>query len=49
MCVMTYRKMLCIFAIIERNHLKISMFDVVGETRVHDSFELIWFDNSKDI
>ena len=25
------------------------MFGVVGETRAHDSFELIWFDSSKDI
>ena len=33
----------------KRNHLKIYMFDVVGETHAHDSFELIWFDSSKDI
>ena len=48
MCIMTYRRRY-IFAIDKRNHLKIYMFGVVGETHAHDSFELIWFDNSKDI
>ena len=38
-----------IFAIDKRNHLKIYMFGVVGETHAHDYFELIGFDNSKDI
>ena len=33
----------------KRNHLKICMFGVVEETHARDSFELIWFDNSKDI
>ena len=50
MCIMTYPR-LYIFAIDKRNHFKIYMFGVVGETHAHDSFELIWFDNtnSKDI
>ena len=43
MCIMIYRRRLYIFAIDKRNHLKIYMFGVVGETRAHDSFELIWF------
>ena len=30
---MTYRRMLYIFAIIKRNHFKMYMFGVVGETR----------------
>ena len=47
--IMTYRRRLHIFAIIIRNHLKIYMFGVVGETHAHNAFELIWFDNSKDI
>ena len=33
---MTYRRMLYIFAIIQRNHFKMYMFGVVGETRAHD-------------
>ena len=37
------------FVINKRNNLEIYMFGVVGETHAHDSFELIWFDNSKDI
>ena len=41
--------LLYIFAIDKRNHLKIYMFGVVRETHAHDSFELIRFDNSKDI
>ena len=49
MYIMTYRRRLYIFAIDKRNHLKIYMFGVVGETHAHDSFELIWFNNSKDI
>ena len=49
MCIMTYRRRLYIFAIDKLNHLKIYMFGVVGETHAHDSFELILFDNSKDI
>ena len=50
MRIITYRRRLYIFAIDKRNHLKIYMYGVVvGETQVHDSFELIWFDNSKDI
>ena len=40
---MTYRRMLMlyIFAIIKRNHFKMYMFGVVGETHVHDYFEVI--------
>ena len=49
MCVMTYQRRLYIFAINKWNHLEIYMFGVIGETHAHDSFELIWFDNSKDI
>ena len=49
MCIMTYRGRLYILSIIKRNHLKIYMFGVVEETHAHDSFELNWFDNSKDI
>ena len=49
MCIMTYRGRLYIFAIDKRNHLKIFMFGVVGKTHAHDSAELIWFGNSKDI
>ena len=49
MCIMTYRRRLYIFAIDKRNNLKIYMFDAVGETHAHDSRELIWYDNSKDI
>ena len=49
MCVMAYRRRLYIVAIIKRNHLKIYMFGVMRETHAHDYFELIWFDNSKDI
>ena len=45
MYIMTYRRRLHIFAIDKRNHLKIYMFGIVGETRAHDSFELIWSDN----
>ena len=41
--------MLCIFAIMKRNHFKLYMFGVVGETRTHDYFEVISFYNSKDI
>ena len=37
---MTYRRMLYIFAIIKRNHFKMYMFGVVGETRAHDYFEV---------
>ena len=48
MCIITYRRRLYISAIDKRNHLKIYAFGVVGETHAHDSFELIWFDNSKD-
>ena len=33
---MTYRRMLYIFAIIKRNHFKMYMFSVVGETHAHD-------------
>ena len=48
---MTYRRMLYvyIFAIVKRNHFKMYMFDVVGETHAHDYFEVISFYNSKDI
>ena len=35
--------------IIKQNHMKIYMFGVVGEMHAHDSFEVILFDNSKDI
>ena len=47
---MTYWRMLDIFAIIKRNHLKMYMFGVVRETHAHDYFEVISFlYNSKDI
>ena len=46
---MTYRRMLYIFDIITRNHFKMYMFGVVGETHAHDYFEVISFYNSKDI
>ena len=46
---MTYRRMLSIFAIILRNHFKLYMFGVVGETHAYDYFEVILFYNSKDI
>ena len=46
---MTYRKMLYIFVIIKRNHFKMYMFDVVGETHAIDYFEVISFYNNKDI
>ena len=46
---MTYRRMLYICAIIKRNNFKMYMFDVVGETRVHDYFEVTSFYNSKYI
>ena len=46
---MTYRRMLYIFAIIKRNHFKMYMFGVVGETHAHDYFEVLSFYNSKDI
>ena len=42
-------KVIIIFAIIKQNHMKIYMFGVVGEMHAHDSFEVILFDNSKDI
>ena len=45
---MTYRGMLCIFAVIKRNHFKMYMFGVVGETHAHDYFKVISFYNSKD-
>ena len=45
---MTYRRMLYIFAIIKRNHFKMYMFGVVGETHAHVYFEVISFYNSKD-
>ena len=39
-----------IFAIIKlRNHFKMYMFVVVGETHAHDYFEVISFYTSKDI
>ena len=38
---MTYRRMLYIFAIIKRNHFKMYMFGVVGETHAHDYFEVL--------
>ena len=38
-----------IFAIIKRNHFKMYMFGVVGETHAHDYFGVISFYNSKDI
>ena len=39
---MTYRRILMyIFAIIKRNHFKMYMFGVVGETRAHDYFEVL--------
>ena len=44
---MTYRRMLYIFAIIKRNHFKMYMFGVVGETHAHDYFEVISFYNTK--
>ena len=40
---MTYRRMLYIFVIIKRNHFKMHMFGVVGETHAHDYFEVILF------
>ena len=40
---MTYRRMLYIFAIIKRNHFKMYMFGVVGETHAHDNFEVITY------
>ena len=33
----------------KRNHFKMYMFGVVGETHAHDYFEVISFYNSKDI
>ena len=33
----------------KRNHFKMYMFDVVGETHALDYFEVISFYNSKDI
>ena len=36
-------------AVIKRNHFKMYMFGVVGETHAHDYFEFITFYNSKDI
>ena len=44
---MTYRRMLYIFAIIKRNHFKMYMFGVVGETHAHYQSEVISFYNSK--
>ena len=46
---MTYWRMLYIFANIKRNHFKIHMFGVVGETHARDYFEVISYYNSKDI
>ena len=50
---MTYWRMLYILytllAIIKRNHFKMYMFAVVGETHAHDYFEVISFYNTKDI
>ena len=46
---MTYRRMLDTFAIIKRNHFKMYMFGVVGETHAHDYVEVISLYNSKDI
>ena len=46
---MTYQRMLYIFAIVTRNHIKMYMFGVVGETHTHDYFEVISFYDSKDI
>ena len=46
---MTYWRMLYIFATIKRNHFKMYMFGVVGETHAHDYFEVISLYNSKDI
>ena len=43
---MTSERMLYIFAIIKRNHFKMYMFGVVGETHAHDYFEVISFYNS---
>ena len=37
------------FVIIKRNHLKLCMFRVAGETHIHDSFKVILFDKRKDI
>ena len=45
---MTYWRMLYIFAIIKRNHFKMYMFGVLGETHAHDYFEVISFYNSED-
>ena len=46
---MTYRRMLYISAIIKRNHFKMYMFGVVGETHAHDYVKVISFYNSRDI
>ena len=46
---MTYRRMLYILAIMIRNHFKMYMFGVVGETHAHDYFEVVSFYKSKDI
>ena len=46
---MTYWRMLYILATIKRNHFKMYMFGVVGETHTHGYFEVISFYNSKDI
>ena len=37
------------FAIIKRNHFKMYMSVIVGETHAHVYFEVISFYNSKDI
>ena len=38
-----------IFAIIKRNHFKMYMFGVMGETHAHDYFKVISFYNRNDI
>ena len=35
--------------LIKRNHFKMCMFGIVGETHAHHYFEVISFYNSKDL
>ena len=46
---MTFRRRLYSFVIIKRNHLKLCMFGVAGETHIHDSSKVILLDKRKDI
>ena len=40
-CIMTYRRRLYSIVVIKRNHFKLCMFGVAGETHIHDSFKVI--------